>query len=164
MNKNSNGFTFGFASVTVIAVAVLLSLAAIGLGPYQANNIRLEKMQNILSSIGIKTEAKESEKLFNQLIKEQLVLDTKGKTVEGNISAFDIDLKKEQDKARTGEADKQLFPLFVFNKDGNNYYVIPVRGKGSWGPIWGYIALEGDMNTVHESVSRKVWSRLYDFF
>ena len=110
MNKNSNGFTFGFASVTVIAVAVLLSLAAIGLGPYQANNIRLEKMQNILSSIGIKTEAKESEKLFNQLIKEQLVLDTKAKTVEGNISAFDIDLKKEQDKARTGEADKQLFP------------------------------------------------------
>lgn len=149
MNKNSNGFTFGFASVTVIAVAVLLSLAAIGLGPYQANNIRLEKMQNILSSIGIKTEAKESEKLFNQLIKEQLVLDTKGNPVEGNISAFDIDLKKEQDKARTGEADKQLFPLFVFNKDGNNYYVIPVRGKGLWGPIWGYIALEGDMNTVH---------------
>lgn len=149
MNKDSNGFTFGFASVTVIVVAVLLSLAAIGLGPYQAKNVRLEKMQNILSSIGIKTKPEQAEKLFNQMLKEQLVLDTKGRSVTGNVSAFDIDLKKEQDKARTGNADKQLFPLFVFTRDGNDYYVIPVRGKGLWGPIWGYIALEGDMNTIH---------------
>lgn len=149
MNKNSNGFTFGFAAVTVIVVAVLLSVAAIGLAPYQAKNVRLEKIQDILSSIGITTEPKAAEKLFNQLIKEQLVLDTKGNPVSGSISAFDIDLKKEQDKARTGDADKQLFPLFIFNKDSKNYYVIPVRGKGLWGPIWGYVALESDMNTIH---------------
>lgn len=149
MNKNSNGFTFGFATVTVIVVAVLLSLAAIGLAPYQAKNIRLEKMQNILSSIGVTIQPKEAEKLFNQLIKEQLVLDTKGNPVSGDILAFDIDLKKELDKARTGEADKQLFPLFIFSKNANTYYVIPVRGKGLWGPIWGYVALESDMNTIH---------------
>ncbi|MEJ7675751.1 MAG: hypothetical protein WKF59_24350 [Chitinophagaceae bacterium] len=49
MNKNSSGFTLTFASVMVVVVAVLLSLAAIGLGPYQAQNVKLEKMQNILS-------------------------------------------------------------------------------------------------------------------
>ena len=149
MNKNSSGFTFGFATVVVVIVAVLLSLAAIGLAPYQAKNVRLEKMQNILFSIGIKTEPNQAEKLFNQLIKEQLVLDTKGNPVSGDVAAFDIDLKKELDKARTGAADRQLFPLFVFNKDTNTYYVVPVRGKGLWGPIWGYVALESDMNTVH---------------
>ena len=42
-----------------------------------------------------------------------------------------------------------MFPLFVFEKEGNTYYVIPVRGKGLWGPIWGYLALQGDMNTVY---------------
>jgi Na+-transporting NADH:ubiquinone oxidoreductase subunit C len=131
-----------------VVVAVLLALAAIILEPYQAQNVKLEKMQNILSSIGIKSEAKEAEKLFNQYIKEQVVLNNKGQRVTG-VTAFDIDLKKELDKARTGEADKQLFPLFIFNKEGNTYYIIPVRGKGLWGPIWGYIALEGDMNTVH---------------
>lgn len=148
MNKNSSKYTFMFASVMVIVVAVLLSLAAIGLGPYQAQNVKLEKMQNILASIDVKSEAKEAEKLFNQYIKEQVVLNNKGEKVPGDISAFDIDLKKELDKAKTGQADKQLFPLFTFNKGGRTYYVIPVRGKGLWGPIWGYIALEGDMNTV----------------
>jgi Na+-transporting NADH:ubiquinone oxidoreductase subunit C len=149
MNKNSSSFTFIFSSVMVIVVAVLLAAAAIVLGPYQAKNVRLEKMQNILSSIGVKTTREESEKLFNQYIKEQLVLNSKGEPVTEKISAFDIDLKKELDKARLGNADKQLFPLFVFNKDGKLYYIIPVRGKGLWGPIWGYIALEGDLNTVY---------------
>jgi Na+-transporting NADH:ubiquinone oxidoreductase subunit C len=149
MNKNSSGFTFLFSSVMVIVVAVLLAAAAIILGPYQAKNVRLEKMQNILSSIGIKTDREEAEKLFNQYIKEQVVLNSKGMPVSEKISAFDIDLKKELDKARLGKADEQLFPLFVFDKDGKLYYIIPVRGKGLWGPIWGYIALEGDLNTVY---------------
>ena len=149
MNKNSSGFTFMFSSVMVIVVAVLLASAAIVLGPYQAKNIRLEKMQNILSSIGIKTTREEAEKLYNQYVKEQLVLNSKGEPITEKISAFDIDLKKELDKARLGKANEQLFPLFVFDKDGKLYYVIPVRGKGLWGPIWGYIALEGDLNTVY---------------
>jgi Na+-transporting NADH:ubiquinone oxidoreductase subunit C len=149
MNKNSSGFTFLFASVMVIVVAILLSLAVIALTPFQEQNVKLEKMQNILSSIGIKTERKEAEKLFNQYIKGQVVLNNKGEKITGDVTAFDIDLKKELDKARTGEADKQLFPLFIFNKDSTQYYIIPVRGKGLWGPIWGYVALESDMNTVH---------------
>ncbi|MEP6596716.1 MAG: NADH:ubiquinone reductase (Na(+)-transporting) subunit C [Ginsengibacter sp.] len=149
INKNSSGFTFLFSTVMVVVVAVLLALAAIELGPFQAQNIKLEKMQNILGSIGVKSEAKEAEKLFNQYIKEQVVLDNKGERVTGDITAFDIDLKKELDKAKTGESDKQLFPLFVFKKESKLYYIIPVRGKGLWGPIWGYVALEGDMNTMY---------------
>jgi Na+-transporting NADH:ubiquinone oxidoreductase subunit C len=149
MNSNKSGYTFIFASVMVIIVAVLLSVAAIALGPYQQQNVKVEKMQSILKSIGIHAKPNEAEKFYNQYVKEQIVLDTKGRPVTGGIAAFDIDLKKELDKARTGEADKQLFPLFVFNKDEKSYYVIPVRGKGLWGPIWGYIALEGDMNTIH---------------
>lgn len=133
----------------VVVAGVLLALAAIGLGPFQAQHVKLEKMQNILTSIGVKSDRKESEKLFNQYIKEQVVLNKKGERVTNDINAFDIDLKKELDKLRTGEADKQLFPLFVFNKEDKLYYIIPVRGKGLWGPIWGYVALEEDMNTVY---------------
>ena len=40
-------------------------------------------------------------------------------------------------------------PVYVCKKDGKNYYVFPVRGKGLWGPIWGYIALEDDFNTIY---------------
>jgi len=148
MDKNSSRFTFLFASVMVVVFAVLLAVAAIALGPFQAQNVKLEKMQNILGSIGVQSESKEAEKLFNQYIKEQVVVNSKGEKVTDGVQAFDIDLKKEMDKAKTGDGDKQLFPLFVFNKDSSYYYIIPVRGKGLWGPIWGYIALKGDMNTV----------------
>ena len=149
INKNSNGYTLIFSTVMVVVVAVLLALAAILLGPFQARNVKIEKMQNILASIGVTSDAKEAEKLFGQYIKEQVVLNNKGAKIKSEITAFDIDLKKELDKLKTGEGDKQLFPLFVFNKDDSTYYVIPVRGKGLWGPIWGYVSLEGDMNTIY---------------
>ena len=100
MNKNSNGFTFIFSSVMVVVVAVLLAASSHCLGTLPGKKCRLEKMQNILSSIGVKSEPKEAEKLFNQYIKEQVVLNNKGEKVTGNISAFDIDLKKELDKAK----------------------------------------------------------------
>ena len=149
INKNSNQFTMIFASVMVVVVAVLLASAAIQLGPLQQQNARIEKMQNILSSIGIESDVEDAEKLFNQYIQDQIVLNKQGKQVKNDVKAFDIDLKKEQDKLKTGRANEQLFPLFIFNKEDKRYYVIPVRGKGLWGPIWGYLALQGDMNTVY---------------
>jgi len=149
MKKNSNKFIFIFSSAMVVIVAVLLSVTSIGLGPIQAKNIRIEKMQNILGSVGVEADVANAEKLFDQYIKEQVVLNSNGEPVKNEVSAFDIDLKKELDKARTGKADKQLFPLFVCNKEGRLYYIIPVRGKGLWGPIWGFIALEEDKNTIY---------------
>ncbi len=149
MHKDSNKATFLFSTGMVVVIAVMLSVAAISLGPYQAKNMRIEKMENILSAVAIKSDTKNAESLFSQYITEQVVLDNNGEPVAGSIAAFDIDLKKELDKAKTGEAGKELFPLFVCHKEGKSFYVIPVRGKGLWGPIWGYIALEGDMNTVY---------------
>ncbi len=148
MHKDSNKATFLFSSGMVVVIAIMLSVAAISLGPYQARNIRIEKMENILTSVGIESEPKTAEKIFTQYITKQIVLNNKGEEQTGGTAAFDIDLKKELDKAKTGNADKELFPLFVCNKDGKSFYIIPVRGKGLWGPIWGYIALEQDMNTI----------------
>lgn len=133
----------------VVVIAVMLSVASIGLGPYQAKNVRIEKMKNILSSVSVKAETGEAEHMFKQYIVKQVVLNNKGEQVSGSVAAFDIDLKKELDKVKTGNQDDQLFPLFVCNKEGKTFYVIPVRGKGLWGPIWGYISLEGDMNTIY---------------
>jgi Na+-transporting NADH:ubiquinone oxidoreductase subunit C len=149
MDKDSNKATFLFSSGMVVVIAVLLSVTAINLAPYQAKNSRIEKMKNILTSVSVNTETAETERFFSQYITNQIVLNNKGEEVTGSIAAFDIDLKKELDKIKTGKADEQLFPLFICNKDGKSFYIIPVRGKGLWGPIWGYISLEADMNTVY---------------
>ncbi len=149
MDKDSNKATFLFSSIMVVVIAVVLSIAAIGLAPYQEKNIRVEKMQNILTSVSIPTETGNAEDFFNQYITKQIVLNNKGEEVTGKIAAFDIDLKKEQDKIKTRKKGEQLFPLFICNKDEKTFYIIPVRGKGLWGPIWGYISLESDMNTIY---------------
>ena len=149
MDKDSNKATFLFSSGLVVFIAILLSVTAISLAPYQAKNIRTEKMKNILTSISVNAETGDAEQLFNQYITKQIVLNNKGEEVTGDVTAFDIDLKKEMDKIKIGKTDEQRYPLFVCNKNGKSFYIIPVLGKGLWGPIWGYVSLEGDMNTIY---------------
>ena len=38
--------------------------------------------------------------------------------------------------------------MFIAEKDGSEFYVIPLRGAGLWDAIWGYIALDQDLNTI----------------
>jgi len=44
-------------------------------------------------------------------------------------------------------------PVFVFTADDSTHkYIIPLRGKGLWGPIWGYLALYDDFNTIYGAI------------
>ena len=146
MDINKNSFTFGFTIIMVIIVAALLSVAYIKLKPYQDRNIELEKKQNILSSVGITVDRDNAESQYSTYIKSEIVLNNKGEEVEG--SAFDVDLGKEIKK----DVNTQLLPLFISEVDGATRYIIPLRGKGLWGPIWGFIALEDDLNKVYGAV------------
>ena len=143
MNVNKNSYTIGFASVMVIIVAALLAYTSISLTPYQDRNIELEKKQNILQSVGVEVERDNSEIIYSQYIKEELILDDKGNVLDG--SAFDVDLGVEVKK---NIADQKL-PLYIsILEDSSRCFIIPLRGKGLWGPIWGYVALKEDVNTV----------------
>ena len=146
MDINKNSFTFGFTIIMVIIVSALLSIAYIKLKPYQDRNIELEKKQNILSSVGITVARDNAEAKYSTYIKSEIVLNNKGEEVEG--SAFDVDLGKEIKK----DVNTQLLPLFISEVDGATRYIIPLRGKGLWGPIWGFIALEDDLNKVYGAV------------
>ena len=146
MDINKNSFTFGFTTIMVIIVSALLSIAYIKLKPYQDRNIELEKKQNILSSVGITVDRDNAEAKYSTYIKSEIVLNNKGEEVEG--SAFDVDLGKEIKK----DVNTQLLPLFISEVDGTTRYIVPLRGKGLWGPIWGFIALEDDLNKVYGAV------------
>ena len=143
MNRDSNTYTFIFAAVMVFIVAAALAIAATSLKPMQDSNVRKEKMQNILSTIGVEVERDGAEEKFNQYIKQQLSLKADG-TVDESTNAFTIELNKELKKP----VDQQRFPLYVAEVDGKPYYIVPMRGAGLWNAIWGYISLEDDLNTV----------------
>ena len=148
VNKtNTNSYTFIFAIIMVVVVGVVLAFAATSLQPLQYENMRQEKMQNILATIGIQTDRAGAQELFEQYIKKQVVLNNRGEVKEG-ISAFDVDLAKELKKEDT----EQNFPLYVAEVEGETYYIIPLRGSGLWNAIFGYIALKDDVNTVKGAV------------
>ena len=144
MNRDSNGYTFGFAAAMVLVVASVLAFTASSLKDLQGENVRKEKMQNILSTIGIETDRDGAEVLFNQYITEQLALKNDG-SVDDQVNAFsDVKLAFELKK----DVEQQRFPLYVANVDAAQYYIIPLRGSGLWDAIWGYIALDQDKNTI----------------
>lgn len=143
MNRNGNIYTFVYASVMVVLVAALLSAASIALQPKQKKNTEIEKKQNILASVHIETTAKDAEKIYAEKVIKSYVVDMNGNEVEGD--AFLVDLKTEKAKPLS----ERKLPVFECQTDEGVKYILPLRGAGLWGPIWGYLALNEDMNTIY---------------
>ena len=143
MNRDSNKHTYLFAAIMVITIAFVLSFTSESLKELKADNIKKEKMQNVLSAVGINVSRDESEELYTQYIIEELSLTNNG-DIDNAVSAFNINLALEIKK----DINTQRFPLYVANVDNNKYYIIPLRGNGLWNAIWGYMALKEDINTI----------------
>ena len=79
----SNRYVFLYASAMVIIVALVLSTAATLLKPFQDRNVKIEKMQDILSTINITAERDVAMQLFEQYIIESKVINHLGEEVEG---------------------------------------------------------------------------------
>jgi Na+-transporting NADH:ubiquinone oxidoreductase subunit C len=145
MKQFSNRYIFVFSSVMVIIVATLLSLAATLLQPRQLKNLEIEKKKSMLQSIGVSSTRETTESLYDKYIKDSFVLNSKGDVVKG-VDAFNVELSVEQKKP----LDQQYFPVFTATPDdGEHVIILPVQGKGLWGPIWGYVSLKSDMNTIY---------------
>lgn len=157
----TNRYIFTYASIMVIVVAAILSSAAMVLKPFQLANIKAEKIQGILASASIVSERDGAEEIYNQKIIEELAIDSDGnvvsqykdgKMIKGDVRPFDIKLKEQIDlkkKLEAGNPTKNpVWPIFVLDNKGKRSYVVPVRGMGLWGPVWGNIAFESDFNTI----------------
>ena len=143
MNKDSNFYTFLFSLLMVFVVASSLALTSESLKEKQNENVVKEKMQNIISTIGVKSDRDQAQGLYKKYIKSELALLRDG-TVDVNKDAFLIDLSTEIKK----DTNQQRYPLFIAEMDEKKYFIIPLRGSGLWDAIWGYVALEDDMSTI----------------
>ncbi|WP_353779843.1 Na(+)-translocating NADH-quinone reductase subunit C [Winogradskyella sp. 3972H.M.0a.05] len=148
---DSNLYTVLFAIGMVVVVGTLLAFTASSLKDRITENKRLEKQQNILYAMGVNendessatfVSTEKAPELFEQYIKKQLVI-TNGTNVEEDDKAYLIEVKKEQARAKDGE--ERRLPLFVGEKDGETYYIAPIRGKGLWDAIWAYVAMDKNM-------------------
>ncbi|EDM44167.1 Na(+)-translocating NADH-quinone reductase subunit C [unidentified eubacterium SCB49] len=152
VNKDSNVYTIIFTVIMVVVVGSLLAGFASGLKPKITENMEAEKQQNILYAMNVNgnegsgdvtfVSKDEVEQKFKAYITEQIVIE--GDKVTPNDQAYLIDIKKEATKAKKAGYVRKL-PLMIGEKDGKKVYVIPVRGKGLWDAIWGFVAVDKSM-------------------
>ena len=147
MDRDSNTYTFLFSAIMVIIVAAILAATSTSLENIQNENVRKEKMQNILATIGIKVEREKAPEIYTKYIVEELALVSDG-SIDKDIDVFKLKLNLEIKKP----IKEQRFPLYLAQVDSLKYYIVPLRGSGLWDAIWGYIALEGDKNTIKGAV------------
>ena len=145
MNKQSNTYTIVYASVMVILVAAVLAVTSLSLKDKQTRNIEIDKMKQILSSVHIAATADDAQTLYKKYIVDSFVLDDRGGHVDG-VDAFAVDVAVQVKLP----ADRRQLPVFVCRLDnGQQKYIVPMYGAGLWGPIWGYLAVDADGNTVY---------------
>lgn len=144
LNTNSNTYTILYATGVVVVVAFLLAFAYAALKERSDANERIDKKKQILAALNIRNiDKSDIEERYKQVVLQDLIV-----TAKGDVK----DEGKEQDKAGFAVDRKDMnaenLPLYICMVDGQKKYVLPMAGKGLWGGIWGFIALDEDGQTV----------------
>jgi Na+-transporting NADH:ubiquinone oxidoreductase subunit C len=154
INKDSNGYTFGFAITMVVVVGAILAGVAMATKPFKDKNDEVKKKMDIVKALMDTQEEKDAitranaADEFNKYVnlEDAIVINMNGE-IQDDVEAFDVDIRKENRDKTLADIDKN-YPLYIAEVNGKKAYVIPVVGKGLWGPIWGNICLDEDMNTI----------------
>lgn len=132
----------------VIVVGAALALVYGALKPKQEENIKIDKMKQMLTAVRIVTDSDDHViDTYNKYIPEAFVINEGGEVISNDKDeAFNIDMAKEMKKA---SAERNL-PVYKFVGDDEKVrYIIPLSGTGLWGAIWGYVSVEDNGSTIY---------------
>ena len=138
MNTNSNSYTIIYAAIMVVIVAFLLAFVSSSLKSIQNANIENDTKKQILSAINV-TDVKDADAEFAKYEVEDMLVQADG-TLAKYEGKFNTSYK--------GEINEKRYHVFECKVDGATKYILPIYGAGLWGPIWGYVALNDDKDTV----------------
>lgn len=146
MNTNSNSYTIIYASVMVVIVAFLLAFVSSALKPTQDKNVEIDKKKQILAALNIRDlqDAKAIEDKYNEVILADMIINAKGDTINAGAEKDQAGFKVENKEIST-----ENLPIYICNVDGQTKYVVPMSGRGLWGGLWGYMAINDDCATVY---------------
>ena len=156
LNTNGNVYTFCYAAVMVIIVAFLLAFVASALKKIQEANVANDTKGQILSALGYDKAAIDVAAVYAEKVQDNVLDDGELTPYEGKFNTSYGTLIKN------GE-------LHVFTgttAEGEQAYVIPVVGRGLWGGLWGYVAVNEAKDKVlgtyfyHESETAGLGARI----
>lgn len=160
-NKDSIGRTIAVALILCIVCSVVVSTAAVLLRPMQIENKELDRKINILAVADIPTDgtSESVDAAFSQIQTRLVDLSTGQFVDDVDPDTFDarkavseegksVELDPLEDTASIRRIPK-LQKVYLIEKNGNlDKVIVPVSGYGLWSTMFGYIALEGDLNTI----------------
>jgi Na+-transporting NADH:ubiquinone oxidoreductase subunit C len=127
LNTNANGYIIVYSCLMVVIVAFLLAFVSSALKPQQDINVALDKKKQVLAALNIRDLSdSEAEKKYSEVVK-----------------------KDEAFALNSSDYKEGRLAIYECVVDGAKKYVVPVYGMGLWGPIWGYVAVNDDCNTVY---------------
>ena len=158
--KDSVGKTIGVALALCIVCSVLVSTAAVMLKPAQEANVQQDKQRNILAAAGLLQEGVAVSEQFANVTPMAVDLRTGRFTDAVDPGSFNqlaaakdssqsAALEGPQDTARIGGRREDFSVVYVVgDASAPDTVIIPIRGAGLWGQMYGFLALEGDLKTI----------------
>lgn len=155
--QQSNAYIITFSVILTVVLGLLLSGTSQVLAPIQKKAVELDTKKQILGAVLESSQLramKPNEILdFYENRISSKVVDINGNVLEkdadGNaIIAENVNVAKNYKMA----PEKRQYPIFIFHKEGNpdavEAYIVQVYGAGLWDEIWGFLALDTDLNTI----------------
>ena len=142
MNTNSNTYTVIYSIILVVIVAAVLAFAAMFLKPTQDANVKKDTIGQILTAATV--EGEDILATYQENIEKAILVDINGEEV-GTLDIESCEVYGTSDLKKQIAAEQKALPVYIFK---NGITVVPCYGAGLWGPIWGYVGLEGDLKTI----------------
>ena len=156
INTNSNVYTICYAAVMVIIVAFLLAFVASALKETQDANVANDTKGQILSALGYDKATVDVGAIYAEKVKDNVLENGELTPYEGKFNtSYGALIKNGELHVFTGTT-----------AEGEQAYVIPVVGRGLWGGLWGYIAVNESKDKVlgtyfyHESETAGLGARI----
>ncbi len=167
MSRDSLGGTIRIAAILCVVCSLLVSGATVMLRPRQQRNAKLDRYQKVLALAGkidpkISDIEKEYGKSLEELYQEYvtpMVIDLATGQVSANseelITAgwdqekaekdpqLSTQIPADKDVAGVGRRENQSYVFVIKDKSGApEQYILPIRGKGLWSTMRGFISVD----------------------
>ena len=164
-NNDTISKTITVSVLLCVICSVVVSAAAVILKPKQVANKDLDRKTNILAAAGLLEPGKSVDELFSQITTRMVNLETGEFTEEVNgnpIDANSFDIQKASKDPALSESlprnidiasikrQPSVMPVYIVEGANGSIdkMILPVHGYGLWSTLYGFLALEGDLNTV----------------
>jgi len=151
--------TLAVALVLCLVCSVVVSAAAVLLRPVQEANKALDRKRNILAVAGLYERGADVDRLFDLFEARAVDLSTGRFTdavdperYEQRRAATDplgsVAIPRSEDIAGIGRRARVAVVYLLRDGDTIRQAILPVHGYGLWSTLYGFLSLEGDLNTV----------------